>query len=143
MITSADQLANLSHLYYKDVYIQGLDSQTDLPLFRSCYHSILRISDSNLQTILSDDNHDCSVILNNSRVGKVAENESLRLTLYTENSVFTDRIAFLADRIKINATNCQFHHELINQLHQSDGLLFFTNCSFLQPDTVFDTIFSA
>ena len=92
---------------------------------------------------MSDDNQDCSVILVNSSVGRVAENRSLGLTVYADRSEITNHVSFYADNVKINATGCTFRTQLINQLHSSNGQLLFTNCTFAGEESVFDTVFDA
>ena len=101
----------------------NLSVETGEALFQSCFHSIIRIDNSTVQTLLADDNVGCSVIVTGSRVGRVAENKSVGLNVYARDTVFTNHVSLYADDFAMNATNCTILGRVVDQLHGASSEL--------------------
>lgn len=92
---------------------------------------------------MTDDNDGCSVVITNSSVGRVVSGRSAGLNIYALNTNFTGEVAFYADGLGLNATNCTFGARVVDQLHGASGTLFFTGCAFLAEKSAFGTVFDA
>ena len=114
VVTSVEQLGQLKNLRYRDVYLVNISAHAEQAPFESCSHSVVRVENSTINVLLPDDNTDCSVVIVNSRIGRVVSNKSVGLNLYARDSFLADYVSFYADRLEVNATNCTFGAQIVN-----------------------------